>query len=188
MDALNPFAPIKKKYARGNQIPFMTKNLSKEIMTRSRLRNKYLKHKMEENRLLYIQQRNKCVSLFRKTKTNCYGNLNQKDLTDNKKFWETVEPSLSDKSMNSDKINFNENGELIHSKCKTAEVLNEFFLNIVKNVKIPEYESLNCNFGNVKDPVLKAILKYKNNPSIIAIKEKEKNSKFTFQEVDNEKT
>ena len=104
MDALNPFAPIKKKYARGNQIPFMTKNLSKEIMTRSRLRNKYLKHKMEENRLLYIQQRNKCVSLFRKTKTNCYGNLNQKDLTDNKKFWKTVKPSLSDKSMNSAKL------------------------------------------------------------------------------------
>ena len=55
-------------------------------------------------------------------------------------------------------------------------------------MKIPEYENLNCNFGNVKDPVLKAILKYKNHPSIIAIKEKEKNSKFTFQEVDNEKT
>ena len=39
MDTLNSFAPIKKKYARGNQMPFMTKNLSKEIMTRSRLRN-----------------------------------------------------------------------------------------------------------------------------------------------------
>ena len=30
---------------------FMTKDLSKEIMTRSTLRNKYLKHKTEENRL-----------------------------------------------------------------------------------------------------------------------------------------
>ena len=44
MDTLNSFAPIKTKYARGNQMPFMTKNLSKEIMTRSILRNKYLKH------------------------------------------------------------------------------------------------------------------------------------------------
>ena len=58
MDTLNSFAPIKKKYAPGNQMPFMTKNLSKEIMTRSRLRNKYLKHEKEENRLLYTQQRN----------------------------------------------------------------------------------------------------------------------------------
>ena len=48
----------------------MTKNLSKEITTRSRLRNKNLKHKTEENRLLYTHQRNKCVSLLRKTKIN----------------------------------------------------------------------------------------------------------------------
>ena len=66
MDTLNLFAPLKKKYARGNQMPFMTKDLSKEMMTRSRLRNKYLKDKTEENRLLYTQQRNKCVYRYRK--------------------------------------------------------------------------------------------------------------------------
>ena len=118
MDTLNSFAPIKKKYARGNQMPFMTKNLSKEIMTRSRLRNKYLKHKTEENRLLYTQQRNKCVSLLRKTKMNYYGNLNEKDITDNKKFWKTVKPFLSDKSINSDKIYLNENGELTYTSLQ----------------------------------------------------------------------
>ena len=53
MDTLNSFAPMKKKYARGNQMPFMIKDLSKEIMTRSRLRKKYLKHKTEESRLIY---------------------------------------------------------------------------------------------------------------------------------------
>ena len=65
MDTLNSFAPIKKKYACGNQMPFMTKNFSKEIRTRLRLRNKYLKDNTEENRLLYIPQRNKCVSVFK---------------------------------------------------------------------------------------------------------------------------
>ena len=74
MDTLNSFHPIKKKYARANQMPFTTKNLSKEIMTRSKLRNKYLKHKTEENRLFYTQQRNKCASLLRKTEINYYGN------------------------------------------------------------------------------------------------------------------
>ena len=39
MDTLNPFAPVKMKYARGNQMSFMIKSLSKEIMTKSRLRN-----------------------------------------------------------------------------------------------------------------------------------------------------
>ena len=56
MDALNSFAPIKKKYVPGNQMSFMTKILCKKIMTRSRLRNKYLTHKTEENRLSYTQQ------------------------------------------------------------------------------------------------------------------------------------
>ena len=33
MDTLNSFAPIKKKYARDNKMPFMIKNQSKKIMT-----------------------------------------------------------------------------------------------------------------------------------------------------------
>ena len=64
-------------------MPFITKNISKQIMKRSRLRNKYLKHNTEENCLLYTQQRNKCVSLLRKTKINYNGNLHEKDITDN---------------------------------------------------------------------------------------------------------
>ena len=187
MDSLNLFAPIKKKYARGNQMPFMTKDLSKEMMTTSRLRNKYLKDKTEENRLLYTQQRNKCVSLLRKTKINYYGNLNVKEITDNKKFWKTVKPFLSDKSKTSDKIHFNENGELLNSESETAEVLNNFFSNIVKDLKITEYENLDRSFENVEDPVLRAILNYKNHPSITVIKEKAKNSVFSFYEVVQDK-
>ena len=53
MDTLNSFDPLKKKYTRGNQMSFKTKNLPKEIMARWRLKNRYLKHKTEENRLLY---------------------------------------------------------------------------------------------------------------------------------------
>ena len=69
---------------------------------------------------------------MRKTKINYYGNLDEKDITDNEKFWKTVKLLLSDKSINSDKIHLNENGELINSESKTADVRNEFFLNIVK--------------------------------------------------------
>ena len=113
---------------------------------------------MEENRLSYTQQRNKCVSLLRKTKINQYGNIDEKDITDNKKIWKTVKPLLSDKSINSGKIHLNENGELINSESKTAKAMNEFFSKIVKNLKNPEYEKLNRNFENVKDPVFKDAL------------------------------
>ena len=68
--------------------------------------------------------------------------------------------------------NENENGELINSESKSAEELNEFFSNIVRNLKIPEYDNLDPKFKKVKDPVFKAYLKYKDHPSIISIKDK----------------
>ena len=64
LKTLDKYAPRKAKHTRGNQIPFMTKVLSKNVMTRSRLRNKYLKNNDEENRKLYAKQRNYCVSLL----------------------------------------------------------------------------------------------------------------------------
>ena len=39
----NKHAPIKRKYIRANEAPFMTKDLHKAIMKRSKLRNKFLK-------------------------------------------------------------------------------------------------------------------------------------------------
>ena len=68
IDTLNSFAPIKNKFVRANQMPFITKKLSREIMKRSRLRNNFLRKKTEETRKLYVKQRNKCVSLLKKAK------------------------------------------------------------------------------------------------------------------------
>ena len=172
-------------------MPFMTKSFSKEKMRRLRLRNKYLKDKTEENLVLYSQQRNKCVPLLRKTKTYYYGILNDQDIRDNKNVWKNVNPFLSDKSINSDNIYLSKNVELNNSKSKIAEVLNEFFSNVVKKKKkkkkMTEYENLDHNFEKVIDAVLKTILKYKNHPSITAIKEKSKSSKLAFHEDDNER-
>ena len=64
-----------KKLVRVNQMPFMKKNPSKVIMKRSRLRNRFLKDKSLENRILYTEQGNYCVSLSRKTKVKYYANL-----------------------------------------------------------------------------------------------------------------
>ena len=51
-----------------NQVPFITKTLSKEIMKRSRLRNKFLNTKFDIDRKVYKKQRNYVVSLLRKEK------------------------------------------------------------------------------------------------------------------------
>ena len=65
---LEKHAPTKKKYVRANQAPFITKTLSKEIMKRSRLRNKFLNTKSDIDRKAYNKQRNYVVSLLRKAK------------------------------------------------------------------------------------------------------------------------
>ena len=57
---------------------------------------------------------------MRKTKIKYNGNLDEKDITDNKKFWKIVKPLLSNKSINSDKIHLNENGELITIEPKNS--------------------------------------------------------------------
>ena len=61
-EALNMYVPLENKYIRGNNSPFMSRILSKEIMQNSRLRNIFLKSKSEADKKNYIRQRNYRVS------------------------------------------------------------------------------------------------------------------------------
>ena len=62
-----------------------------------------------------------------------------------------------------------------------AELLNSFFSNPVKNLKIPEFSNSNSLAENVPDPIFKAILKYKNHPTMIAIKNARNGPDFYFR-------
>ena len=57
-NVLNEHAPIKRKYVRANDGPFVTKALKKAIMLRSKLRNRYNKIRTEENERAFKKQRN----------------------------------------------------------------------------------------------------------------------------------
>ena len=105
-EVLNQHAPRKKKYVRGNNKRFMNKALSKAIMQRTKLRNKFLKDPSAENKFSYNKQRNWCVSLLRKEKKKYFANLNEKDITDNKKFWQTIKSFLSEKTKSREKLTF----------------------------------------------------------------------------------
>ena len=94
-EAIQRHAPIKKRYVPANQAPFINKKINKEIMKRSRLRNKFLNTKSDIDRKAYNKQRNLCVSLIRIEKKNFFfSNINTSDITDNKTFWKTVKPFL----------------------------------------------------------------------------------------------
>ena len=141
IDTLNGFAPIKKKFVRSNQMPFITKEFSSKIMKRLRLRNKFLQKKTEENRKLYLKQRNTCVFLLKKAKKRALPNLDEENVIDNKKFWKTVKPLLSDNSVSREKINLTENEKALTSESEKAETSNNFFPNIVKKLEIPKFDS-----------------------------------------------
>ena len=104
-------------------MPFMTKDLSKNIMKRSRLRNKYVNNNNEENRKLYAQQRNYCISLLRKTKKVYYENLDEIKVSDNKLFWKTVKPSLSEKFNARERISLIEHGEIVKTEKEQLRFL-----------------------------------------------------------------
>ena len=53
IEILNKHAPMKQKYLRANQVRFMTKDLHKAIVKRSRLRNKFLRDKTDITREEY---------------------------------------------------------------------------------------------------------------------------------------
>ena len=147
-----------EKYVRGNNKSFMNKTLSQAIMQRTKLRNKFLKDPTEHNKILYTKQRNWCVSLLRKEKKEYFANLNEKDMIDNKKFWQTGNPFLSEKSKSREKNNFSGKGELVSSESDVAQHFNQFFSNIVKNLDIPKYvveDKLHLNLKN--HPILMVI-------------------------------
>ena len=53
---LEKHAPSQTRYTRANQVPYMNKKLSKEIMKTSRLRNKFLNTKSNLDRKAYNKQ------------------------------------------------------------------------------------------------------------------------------------
>ena len=71
--------------------------MKKAIINRSRLRNLVLKKQRWRKSKTICKQRNKCDSLLRKSKKDYFENLNENNITDNKRFWKTVKPFLSKK-------------------------------------------------------------------------------------------
>ena len=170
MALLNYHAPMKEKMIRANNAPFMTKSLSKAIMTRSRLRNKFLKAPSKESEDKFKKQRNFCVNLLKKVKKTYYNNLDMNIVLDNKKFWKTIKPLFSDKNQLNNKIVLIEGDAIVSDDSKVASTFNDYFSGIVDNLDIKGYQCEDTSDG--VDIVSNAIFKFRNHPSVLMIKEK----------------
>ena len=77
-----------------------------------------------------------------------------------------------------------EKGKLIKTELETAEFLNKFFSKIGNNLEISRYFKCKFFVDNIEDQTLRAILKYKNHPSIIAFQNRLKGGDvFYFRDV-----
>ena len=119
----------------------MTKNLHKDIMKRSRLRNKYLKSKSLTDRETYNMQRNFCKKLLRTTKKKYFNNLDTKKFTDKKTFWRTVAPTFSNKNSKSDKIILSEERKTVSGEKELRRIFSTYFANM--QIPTNSYKSTN---------------------------------------------
>ena len=184
MGIFDKHAALKQKYARANQGPFITKEIRKAIMVRSKLRHKFNQYNNKSTETAYKKQRNLCTYLIRKAKRDYYSSLDPSNVTDNKKLWRIVKPLFSDKFLSNEIITLVEGSEVIQDNTKVCEVFNDFFSNAVSNMNIQINSELLNDTIDVTDPVQKAIFKYKDHPSIMRIKEKYGfGDKFLFHHV-----
>ena len=70
----------------------------------------------------YSKQRNLRVALLDKSKREYFGNLDEKKVCGNKKFWSVVKPLFSNKVVSNEKIILIENNNIIENDEKTATV------------------------------------------------------------------
>ena len=171
LTVLDKHAPIKKKYLRVNHANFVTKQLTKTIMKRSKSYKDFLKDRNDASQSAYKKQRNLCVTLLRKAKKQYFSNLEPKVITDNKKFWKSVKPLFSDKITVTKIIILIENGEVLNSDTDIVDMFNVYFSNVVQNLNTPrENSTLNTDLSI--NPVLALVEKYKHYQGIISIDKK----------------
>ena len=180
LNIFDKHAPIKQKYFRANEAPFMVKELHKEIMKRSRLRSNFLRTKSQEDRLKYNKQRNFCKKLLRTTKKLYFNNLDIKKVVDNISFWKTVSPLFSTKCSKCDKIILNENDKYVSNDGELCQIFCDYYSNIISELQIPSISENISNVTDITDPVLAAINTFQDHPSIKNIREKSFKSVFSF--------
>ena len=167
--------PIKTKKVRGNDKPFMTRELSKAIKDRSRITNKYNKFKSRENFLEKQRIMRKCRFLQYKTKQAYFEKTLTSDNMTNKSYWKLMKPFLSEKGNHyGTKITLKEDGVMVSDEEHLAHIFNDQYINIVeKTTGVPPSSVQNngLDVDNITDTIKNIIDKFKNHPSIKAIQE-----------------
>ena len=149
----------------------MTKELSKSIMDRSSVKNRYLKWSCRKNFLAHKKAKNLCNSLNKKEKKTYFEKATENGIMGTKTFWSKAKPFLSSKGI------IHNNDIAIKLTIKSLKIsLNQLKhlirINIVEGTTDnhpTKFETLASRISD-KEIVETIIDKFKNHPSITSIK------------------
>ena len=86
-------------------------------------------------------------NILKSTKKTFFETLNISEITDNRKFWKTVKPFLTDKCKTTNNIILTEEDETLNDNKKISNTFNEYFANITKGLNLRESTG-NVDFEN----------------------------------------
>ena len=123
----------------------MTKELRKNIMLQSELKNSFKKDRSYENWCKYKRQRNFCVNLQRIIKRNFFKNLNEKIISDSRSFWKEIKQYFNEKGGMPSKITLLERDTTINKDNEIAKTMNKYFVNITKTLCLKRLRKYDTN-------------------------------------------
>ena len=154
----------------------MTKELQREIMLRSKLKDKFNKERYHINWCNYKRQRNRCLSILRKAKKEYFNSLNTNQVSDSKLFWKKVKPFFSGKGSNCSKITLVEENNL-SDEGEIANIIN-YFINVTKTLNLKKQLGVGCSGVSEFENHISIKIIHKKYPEILP-------ESFKFQLVSN---
>ena len=118
----------------------MTKALCKAIMERSKLRNKFNEERNTEDWSEYKRQRHLCSNLLKQSKNRHFNSFNLNDISENKMFWKTIKPFLTEKNKTTNNIILTESNQTVREDKAICQIFNTYFTNITKGFKLRQVD------------------------------------------------
>ena len=123
------------------------------------------------------------VKLLRSSKKKNFRDLNIKNITD-KTFWKAIKPAFTNKCNIPSKIILVEEDSLLKDYKDIAKVMHDYFTDNTETLNIPKYISHELKEVLPSNSSISQIIEYyKDHPSILKIRENQKNTDFSFNSV-----
>ena len=114
---------------------------------------------------------------MKRQRHNIFKKCTSKNSSNNKQFWDSVKPFLTNKSsLSSDSITINDKDRFIDDEEELVKIFNNYLINIVEKTSGKPVENSFENYDDNFEAVLKIIKNYEKHQSILEIR---KNLKLT---------